>query len=171
MGITNESVDYTAEYLQRQWKVQNCTSSVGVTDCQYLSDAYDLPRGEWSSYAPKGVHAQFKALGCMSTPLPTCQALSDYWFINHAQIDPSRSSEDGIADRLILAKYSRWGCHHQFRDCQTISNFFLIGSDFAGNIVASANVPQYARDIYTHRKCQTAPIHGVVPGKEETPQV
>ena len=162
-GMTSETVDFTAAYLQRQWRAQNCTTS--VSSCQELSDAYDLPNGEWASYAPKGVHAQFKALGCKSTPLPTCQALSDWYFINHAQIDPSKPSEHGLADRLILAKYSRWSCHHTYRECQEISNVYGIGrSKTTGKIEAHALVPQYARDLYQYRQCGTNPIQGVAPG-------
>lgn len=169
-GLTVETASFTAEYLQQQWTSQNCTTV--VSSCQELSDAYDLPKGEWSRYAPKGVRAQFAALGCSTSPMPTCQALSDRYFINHAQIDPTLPSDAGVASQLILAKYSRWNCHHSFRDCQTLSNLWGIGKDSTtGKLTMNTLVPAWAKAIFKFRKCGTSPIAGEVPGVVPTPVV
>jgi len=158
-GMTPSTFTFAASYLQKQWTLQNCTSS--MPSCQEISDSYDLPNGEWADYAPKGVKAQFRAYNCESKPLPNCQALSDYYLINHAQIDPSHPSTVGIADRLILSKYSRWGCHHMFRDCQTLSNYFGLGLNQKTNRITTSGIaPHWAKTIFKFRQCGTSPMAG-----------
>jgi hypothetical protein len=102
--------------------------------------------------------------------MPTCAALSDRYLINHAQLNPDVQSSVGVASRLVLAKYSRWGCHHNVRDCQTLSNLFGLGLDAkTGKLVSSTNVPQWAKEIFTFRQCGTNPIAGSVPGAVPAP--
>lgn len=179
-GLTPATARLSAPYLHEQWLKQNCTSF--VSECQTLSDEYDLPDGEWSKYAPKGVRAQFHAYGCKTKPMPSCQSLMDYYLMEHRLVEVNGAKElisnPGLATLLIQSKFSRWQCSGQYRSCQDLSDLFSMrrvetpGKDgrVRVKIEAAANTPHHQNVVFRWRECGTTPRAGAATTTTATAQ-